>query len=303
MGEKKKIITTQDFIEAYKKSVKFISVKINEEEFQIPINYSMDVLEEYQKKYELTNDYKEAFYAMTQKMIDNSRPIFDKEDIIANLSIDDIKKINDIDCHKIVEEIIEQSKILKKYYIATEETDFYKKFNIAILNEHKDFVEKNAQFITSIISANNKVKNMYKFPINSAMNNYLSSINNIKKLTNSYSNMNNVNSCTEIEGKKQHLNLHKISSVNPTFETNILLKDVTEKMNGLHEIQKEQVKANEQIASILLEEQKSNVIKEMKDKKNFIVTMVTNIIILAVAVLSFIGFDRVYKWISIYIIT
>ncbi len=129
--------SVEDFINAYKKSIRYVEVTINEEKISLPITYSMNASIKYREGYEEKNDYRYAFCIMVLNIIDQNKKFMNENNTIHDLDIVDISNIEDIDLKKIGEEIIGSSKYLDD--IAADYSvvdDFFEKFYL--INKKED---------------------------------------------------------------------------------------------------------------------------------------------------------------------
>lgn len=137
MGDK----SAEDLINSYKRSIRYVTVAINEEEINLPITYSMNAAIKYRDGYEEKNDYRFAFCIMILNIINQNKKFMNENNTIPDLGIDDISSIDDSDLKKIGEEIINSSKYLKDIeedYLVID--DFFEKFYL--INKKEDEIYK-----------------------------------------------------------------------------------------------------------------------------------------------------------------
>lgn len=129
--------SVEDFINAYKKSIRYVEVTINEQKISLPITYSMNAAIKYREGYEEKNDYRYAFCIMVLNIIDQNKKFMNENNTIHDLDIEDISNIEDIYLKKIGKEIIGSSKYLDD--IAADYSvvdDFFEKFYL--INKKED---------------------------------------------------------------------------------------------------------------------------------------------------------------------
>ncbi|GAA3653098.1 hypothetical protein [Asaccharospora irregularis] len=140
----------EEFIDSYKRSIKFIPVTINGEEVRLPITYSMNAAKKYRDAYEGNKDYRLAFYIMTLEIINQNKKFIDGDNTIPNLDIDDISSINNSDLIRIGRGIIDSSKYLKDIEVDYTEIDsFFEKFYLINKKEDEVYREKISKVMKS----------------------------------------------------------------------------------------------------------------------------------------------------------
>lgn len=245
--KEKHITTTEEFLDGIKKKTKLVSVNIKGKKIKLPIDYCPNAIEIYMNNYELTKDKKETFCIMLKNMTDSRKNLFKENKDVCNVTIENIKDIDDKDLKKIGEIIINQSKDLIVIYTECKETNFYDNFHKAI--EYK--YDKNMKELQT--TSQNFIE-----PIKSlSMNNLFSTINEMKSITNNHKTSIDIMEELKFEPLKAE-----------DIYTNVLLK--------------KQIEADENIAKITLENQienkNANDKAEKINKMNFKVVVATLIV-------------------------
>lgn len=313
----KKITNSQNIIEAHRKAVKLVSVNLRGQQIQIPIFYSMSAAKSYEETLESTNNSRTAFCAMVFTMIENNKSFVDEADIYKNITMEDIMAIGDDDLQKVGRQIIEQSSYLKKHYVSHEGKSFFENFNEAFIKEKKEIGAKIAE---SLKPVRDSLKNISQLAISPGIKSLLSNIEVMKNLNNAFTTAQTNTPLIDAKYDKELFDFDSFEFENPTFRTNELLQDMAEKLEKLNKIQAEQfensIKVNEAIANTLLEEQRARVMRDEEEriyrveqdkqnKRNYrsnIAVLLISTAALLVSVLSFIGYDRVYRWVTTFIV-
>jgi len=134
----------------------------------------------------------------------------------------------------------------------------------------------------------------------------------MKNIETSYENVKPFN-ILDYKPIQQSTDIKLLHVENPVVKTNNLLEDMVEELMQLRDIQIEQfqssIKVSESIANILLEEQRTRLVKdeeeriyrekiEVQEKRNLkisIAVLLITIVALIVSTLSFIGFERLFS--------
>lgn len=259
---------TEDLIEYAKKKNKKINVCIKGKMIELPIHYNLIATESYIENYEVTKDNKEAFCMMLLDSIGIS-----DDEYIKNISIEDIKTINDDDLKNIGKIIISQSKDLALNYIDNKDKSFYENFYDAIIKEYEKYKIEIKKVTDTMIEPIQKMKKSLEL-----------STKGIKS----------------IMGNNVPINLiNKENTSNYNYKTGVdIFKDLRSIKNPTNELLKEQIEANKGIAKILLENQKENRLANEEstklNKKNFYIMVATLIATLIGIIITGIG-----VWITI----
>jgi len=306
------VITIEGIIEAHKKSLKMVPVQINDLTVHIPVFFNMTALRKYQETYEVTKDYREAFCIVVYTMFNNNKKYVDDLNNSWELTLEEIRSISDSDMNEIVEMIINTSKDLKNYYENNSSINFYERFHNAVSKQMDELGKVIGKAMKPAIDSFAQIQNTIKNTISPGLNSLFSSIENMKNIETSYENVKPFN-ILDYKPIQQSTDIKLLHVENPVVKTNNLLEDMVEELMQLRDIQIEQfqssIKVSESIANILLEEQRTRLVKdeeeriyrekiEVQEKRNLkisIAVLLITIVALIVSTLSFIGFERLFS--------
>lgn len=145
----KKITNVENIIEAHKRAIRLVPVNWKGRELKIPIYYSMNAANTYEKAFEKTKNYRKSFCTMALEIINNNKKVIYQEDDFPILNLEDIEGLSDNDLQKVGEEIINGSDYLKGFAeeVSEEADDFFKKFYLI----HKKEIEKYGEHTKEIV--------------------------------------------------------------------------------------------------------------------------------------------------------
>lgn len=140
----KKILSTEEIINAHKRAIKLVSVNWKGNLLEIPVFYGFKAAVSYEKAYEETKDYRKSFCIMILKMIDSNKNYVYKEDEFPVLELSDVDNLSDDDLINLGNEVINSSVILKKIKLekSIEGDDFFEVFYEIHKAETKQYSEQ-----------------------------------------------------------------------------------------------------------------------------------------------------------------
>ena len=120
-----------DIVKAHRRTIKLVSIALENKTVEIPIYYSLSAFTAYQDAVENTGDLRKSFCIMVFKIINNNKSLVNNEEEIMNININDIENLSDKDLEKIMDTIINSSAYLKEYELMLVEnhSNIFEKFN------------------------------------------------------------------------------------------------------------------------------------------------------------------------------